>query len=161
MDFKKVIQTCLDFSIANGGTIQSFAASDGDKLVVHSRRNRTEILIERDMKTPDAWQAQQLQNAAGEKMPVKEIVSTEEQLLEYLSCFWDLSETHCSRSSKDMPKLECPYAISLDALHSEIIGIREEFVGIRGEITCLREAFHGMCKKIDAILLLVKPEANL
>ena len=93
MDFKQVIKTCLDFSIANAGTIQSFGEEEADKLKVNSRTTLTEILVERDPKTPDVWQAQQLQNAVGEKIPVKEILSTEEQLLDFLSCFWDPNET--------------------------------------------------------------------
>ena len=91
MEFEQVIQTCLDFSIANGGTIQSFGAQDGDKLEVQSRTTRTEILVER-CKTEAAsgvWQVQQTLNAAGEHNTAKEKVSTAEHLLKYLSRFWD------------------------------------------------------------------------
>ena len=41
---------------------------------------------------------------------------------------------------------------SFDALHAKTVCVREELAGIRGEITGLREDFHGMNKKLDAVL---------
>ena len=90
MEFKQVIKVCLEFSQANGGSIQSFGYCDPDKLEVHSRTTRTEILI--DQSEHGVWQAEQTQNAAGEKNsldPSKELVLTEVQLLEYLSRLWN------------------------------------------------------------------------
>ena len=91
MDFKQVIQTCLEFATANDGTIQSYPLA-GDKknqLDIGPRTARTEIHIEEV--EPGVWQAEQTQNAVGEKKrdTTSEIVSTEEHLLEYLKRFWD------------------------------------------------------------------------
>lgn len=86
MESKQVIQTCLDFSLAHGGTIQPML---NDSLAVQSRTTRTEILIERDPTRPGVWQAEQRQNAAGECVnPKREILSTEEHLLLCLQRFW-------------------------------------------------------------------------
>ena len=86
MDFKQVIQTCLNFSIANGGTLQSYSASMPDMLAVHSRTTRTEILVRRA--AGGGWQVELLKNAVGEKNQAKEIVSTQEHLLENLLRLW-------------------------------------------------------------------------
>ena len=116
MELKQVLQTCLDFSIANSGTIQPLG--NRNKFAVQSRTTRTEILI--DQIQPSVWQAEQTQNAVGgkrgrraeeedttttttteigekrmrrldseEEEDTTEIVSTEAQLLDYLSRFWD------------------------------------------------------------------------
>ena len=87
MEFKQVIKTCLNFSIANGGTIQSYTINTSHKLAIHSRTTRTEILVE--MIKPGEWQVEHEQNAAGDKISVKETVFTEEQLLENIKRFWD------------------------------------------------------------------------
>lgn len=90
MEFEQVIQTCLDFSIANGGTIQSYPANQPDRLALHSRTSRTEILVARDL--GNLWQAEQLQDAMGEKnkMSVKEMgIDTEENLLKFIQRVWN------------------------------------------------------------------------
>jgi hypothetical protein len=84
MKFIRIVGICLDFSIANGGTIQSYPEKF-EKLMVHSRTARTEILVER---VADACHLELKQNAVGDKTSVKQVVSTEEKLLEYLSRFW-------------------------------------------------------------------------
>ena len=71
MEFKQVIKTCLDFSIAKGGTIQSYIAGGPDKLTIYSRTTRTEILLDRDPNTPGAWQISQLKNAKGKNEHMK------------------------------------------------------------------------------------------
>ena len=92
MDFKQVIQTCLNFATANDGTIQSYPAGDKkNQLDIGPRTARTEIHIEEV--EPGVWKAEQTQNAVGEKKnQTREIVSTEEHLLKYLSRFWDKVE---------------------------------------------------------------------
>ena len=91
MNFKQVIQTCLDFATANDGTIQSYPAGyKKNQLDIGPRTARTEIHIEEV--EPCVWKAEQTQNAVfGEKKrdTTSEIVSTEEHLLEYLKRFWD------------------------------------------------------------------------
>ena len=96
MEFKQVIKTCLDFSIAKGGTIQSYIAGGPDKLTIYSRTTRTEILLDRDPNTPGAAcvcgarQISQLKNAKGKNEHMKqEIIRTQERLLECLTSFWD------------------------------------------------------------------------
>ncbi len=87
MEFKQVIQTCLNFAAANDGTIQSYPAGcKTNQLDIGPRTARTEIHIEQ-VQTGD-WQVEQTQNAVGEKNnETREIVSTEQHLLEYLSRF--------------------------------------------------------------------------
>jgi hypothetical protein len=89
MEFKQVIQTCLNFAAANDGTIQSYPAGcKTNQLDIGPRTARTVIHIEQ-VQTGD-WQVEQTQNAVGEKNnQTREIVSTEQDLLEYLSRFWD------------------------------------------------------------------------
>ena len=87
MDFTQVIRTCLNFSIFNNGTIQSYPADCNNQLDVQSRTNRTEIHVEQVK--PGVWKAEQTQNAVGEKNQTSETVSTDEHLLEYLSRYWD------------------------------------------------------------------------
>ena len=126
MELKQVLQTCLDFSIANSGTIQPLG--NRNKFAVQSRTTRTEILI--DQIQPSVWQAEQTQNAVGGKKKMRgrreeedttteigekrmrrldseeeedttEIVSTEAQLLDYLSRFWDKEENEGRSSSSN------------------------------------------------------------
>jgi hypothetical protein len=92
MEFRTVIRTCLDFAIANGGTLQSYSAGQPDKLAVHSRTTKTEIFVDRSPTNPGQWQISQLQDAKGQKNPTKEIFSTKEHLLDYLARFWDQNE---------------------------------------------------------------------
>ncbi len=87
MDFTQVIKTCLKFSTNNNGTIQSYPAGCNNQLDVQSRTNHTEIHVEQVK--PGVWNAEQTQNAVGEKNQTSETVSTEEHLLEYLSRYWD------------------------------------------------------------------------
>ena len=120
MELKQVLQTCLDFSIANSGTIQPLG--NRNKFAVQSRTTRTEILI--DQIQPSVWQAEQTQNAVGgkkkrgrreeetteigekrmrrldseEEEDTTEIVSTEAQLLDYLSRFWDKENEGSSKA---------------------------------------------------------------
>ena len=82
MNFLQVVTTCLDFSVAYNGTIQSYTE---EKLKVQSRIARTEILVERNA---DAWELTLTQNSTGEKTTAKQIVSTKEQLLTHLSRLW-------------------------------------------------------------------------
>ena len=92
MEFEQVISTCLDFSIANGGTIQSFCAGGPDKCAVHSRTTQTEILLNLapNYDTPGAWQIFQLKNATGKhEYGKQEIIHTNKRLLECLTSFWD------------------------------------------------------------------------
>ena len=81
MDFLQVATTCLDFSMACNGTIQSYAEKH-EKLKVQSRTTRTEILVEREA---DEWQLTLLTD---EKTTAKQTVSTKEQLFTQLSRFW-------------------------------------------------------------------------
>ncbi len=88
MDFKEVIQICLDFATTNKGTIQSCSAGSNQRLGIQSRTTRTEIYVEQV--EPGVWKAEQTQNAVGEKNILSmEIVSTEETLLDYFSRYWD------------------------------------------------------------------------
>ena len=82
MNFLQVVTTCLDFSVAYNGTIQSYTE---EKLKVQSRIARTEILVERNA---DAWELTLTQNSTGEKTTAKQTVSTKEQLLTHLSRLW-------------------------------------------------------------------------
>jgi hypothetical protein len=91
MEFKHVIRICLEFSIANGGTIASCPPTE-ERLEVHSRTTRTEIRVERDDTKTGSWRLKQKQNALGEKTSMKETVATEEHLLNCLSRFWDIGD---------------------------------------------------------------------
>lgn len=82
MNFLQVVTTCLDFSVAYNGTIQSYTE---EKLKIQSRIARTEILVERNA---DAWELTLTQNSTGEKTTAKQTVSTKEQLLTHLSRLW-------------------------------------------------------------------------
>ncbi len=89
MEFKQVIQVCLDFSIANGFTIQSYPPNSPDKLQVHSRTTRLEILVEREPDTVGHWRLKLLQDATGDKTSMTAIVSTAGQLHAQLICLWE------------------------------------------------------------------------
>ena len=84
MNFLQVVTTCLDFSVAYNGTIQSYTEKQ-EKLKVQSRIARTEILVERNA---DAWELTLTQNSTGEKATAKQTVSTKAQLLTHLSRLW-------------------------------------------------------------------------
>ena len=84
MEFKEVIQICLDFAIANEGTIQSYPENAPDMLAVHSRTTSTEILVARGAeKAVGEWQISLLKNSCD-----KVTISTEEQLMACLGRFW-------------------------------------------------------------------------
>ncbi len=87
MDFKQVIKTCFNFSTTNDGTIQSYPYGCNEQIKIQSRTTRTEIHVEKVQ--PGVWKAEQTRNAVGEKNQTSETVSTEEQLLEYISRYWD------------------------------------------------------------------------
>lgn len=89
MEFKPVIQTCLDFSIANGGTIQSYPVSQPDRLGIESRTTRTAIFVGRAPGIAGHWLVKQLQDAAGNKTLASATVSTSEGLQAQLQSFWD------------------------------------------------------------------------
>ena len=86
MDFLQVVTTCLDFSIAYNGTIQSYNENH-EKLKIQSRTTRTEILVEREA---GDWQLTLMRN---EQTTASQTVSTKEQLLTQLSRFWRDDET--------------------------------------------------------------------
>jgi hypothetical protein len=90
MEFRQVIQTCLDFSIANNGTIQSY--SPPDWLNVQSRTTRTDIFIERGPGSGE-WRLLQLKNAAGEKTRVSAMVTTTDGLHAQLQTLWDKEDS--------------------------------------------------------------------
>jgi hypothetical protein len=85
MKFKDVIQTCFDFSIANGGTIATFSCNCPDKLEVHSRATpRIELRIELDCER-GVWTV----GYAGEKTPVARTFLTHDELLQHLARLWE------------------------------------------------------------------------
>jgi hypothetical protein len=94
MDFKQVIQTCLDFATANNGTIQSCSAGSNPRLGITSRTTRTEIYVEQVK--PGVWEAEQTQNAIGDnkkkKNRTRETVYNEQHLKSYLIQYWDIQE---------------------------------------------------------------------
>ena len=103
MDFKKVLQICYDFSTTNNGTIQSYpAGSCKDQLDIRSRTARTSIHIEKVQ--PGVWMAEQAlwmvemtQNAVGKNFNQnRQMVYTEEHLLEYLSSNWEIEIANIS-----------------------------------------------------------------
>ena len=88
MDFMKTVRTCLDFSVANGATIQSYPAGYRDRLDIQSRTSRTEIGVER-VGELGLWHVRKLRNFMGEKSELAPItVETEEQLRAQLADFW-------------------------------------------------------------------------
>jgi hypothetical protein len=87
MDFTHVVETCLDFAKANGGTIATYPVGY-HKLEVHSRAARTEIAVEQ--LNSGAWSVQHMQNAAGESASEMGCASTKEGLREHLLRFWAL-----------------------------------------------------------------------
>lgn len=89
MEFRVVIQTCLDFSIASGGTIQSYPAGQQDRLVVQSRTTRTDILVERCLDMAGHWWVELRQDAMGDKTLASARVSTADGLQAQLQSFWD------------------------------------------------------------------------
>ena len=89
MEFKQIVRVCYDFSVANGGTIQSYPAGSPDKLEVHSRTTRMEILVERDPVGSGHWLLKLLQDASGGKTSVIATVSSEGHLHAQLLSFWD------------------------------------------------------------------------
>ena len=88
MDFTQVIKACFDFATVNNGTIQSFAASDPDKLEVHSRTERTQIFIGRDSINSGHWRVEQMKNAAGDKTSTFVTVAAVDDLTAQLLGFW-------------------------------------------------------------------------
>ena len=84
MDFLQVAKTCLDFSIAYNGTIQSYGEKH-EKLKIQSRTTRTEILVEREA---DEWQLTLILNSTDEEATAKQTVSTKEHLCTQLARFW-------------------------------------------------------------------------
>jgi len=95
MDFVQVIDTCLKFSIANGGTIATYPVGY-NKLEVHSRATRTEIAVEQVK--PGVWQVAQMQNADGERSANEAQASTKESLQQLLLGFWEPT-THGARQA--------------------------------------------------------------
>ncbi len=98
MEFKQVVRVCYDFSVANGGTIQSYSAGSPDMLGLHSRTTRLEILVERDPAGSGHWLLKLLQDASGGKTSVIETVSTEGHLHAQLLSFWD------DKDALDLPR---------------------------------------------------------
>ena len=92
MEFKQVIQICLDFAIANGGTIQSYPAGTPDRLRLDSLTSRTKIFIGRDPTAPKkmgSWEVLHVQDASGVQASARRAgVSTEHDLLEFIREFW-------------------------------------------------------------------------
>jgi hypothetical protein len=84
MHFLQVVKTCLDFSIAYNGTIQSYTEKH-EKLKIQSRNTLTEILVEREA---DEWQLTLIRNSTDEKATARQTVSTKEQLFTQLARFW-------------------------------------------------------------------------
>ncbi len=89
MEFKQVVRVCYDFSVANGGFIQSYSAGSPDMLGLHSRTTRMEILVERDAGGEGHWLLKLLQDSSGCKTSVIATVSTEGNLHAQLLSFWD------------------------------------------------------------------------
>jgi len=91
MEFKQVINACLDFSTKNNGTIQSYPVGYADQLDIRSRTNTcTEIHVEKV--EAGIWKAEQRQTGGGKKVSTEgtsETILTEEGLLEYLSRYWN------------------------------------------------------------------------
>ena len=92
MDFRHVVLTCLDFSTANNGTIQSYPYNQPDRLNVQSRTTRTDIFIERGPVAGE-WRLQQLTDATGEKTGVSVMVSTVDGLQAQLLKLWDKEDS--------------------------------------------------------------------
>ena len=90
MNFNEVIQACLDFSIANGGTIQSCSVNAPDRLQVQSRTTRVAIFVDRDPVVHGHWRVQLLQNAEGNQEQPREsvTVSSIQDLLACLAASW-------------------------------------------------------------------------
>ena len=86
MNFSQVIETCLDFAVANGGTIATYPVGN-KKLQVHSRTTRTEILV--DQTQSGQWDVVQLQNQSGDNHSRKETASNKENLVSHLSSLWN------------------------------------------------------------------------
>lgn len=87
MEFQQVVRVCLDFSIANDGTICGYPAGQPDRLEVHSRTGRTEIFVGRGAGVGE-WRLERKQDAAGDKTRVSATVATEEGLRAQLVGFW-------------------------------------------------------------------------
>ena len=92
MEFGQVVRTCLDFSTANNGTIQSYSYNQPDRLNVQSRTTRTDIFVERGPAAGE-WRLQQRTNATGEKTCVSAIVSTVDGLQAQLQTLWDKDDS--------------------------------------------------------------------
>jgi hypothetical protein len=86
MDFNQVIDTCLNFAIAQGGTIATYPVGYR-KLEVHSRTSRTEIAVEQV--NPGVWQVDKKQDAAGDSTSEMAQAMTKESLQEHLLRLWD------------------------------------------------------------------------
>ena len=88
MNFYQVVDTCLAFSKANGGTIATYPVGHS-KLEIHSRTTRTEILV--DQTAPGQWLVTLKQSAAGDNCEINETVSTQDDLLQFILRFWNVS----------------------------------------------------------------------
>ena len=87
MEFQQVVRVCLDFSIANDGTIQSYPAGQPDRLEVQSRTTRTAIFVERGSGVGE-WRLEHRQDAAGGKPGASATVTTGEGLRAQLVGLW-------------------------------------------------------------------------
>jgi hypothetical protein len=85
MDFNMVIETCIDFAKAHGGTIATYPVGYR-KLEVHSRTTRTEIAVEHV--SNGVWQIEHAQDASGERASETMQVSTTEDLKAHLLRLW-------------------------------------------------------------------------
>ena len=86
MDFKQVIQVCLDFAIANNATIQSYPEWEV-KLAIQSRTDRREIVVDRG----DLWRVDAIDKEGNKINKTKESiphVKSKEMLLETLTRIW-------------------------------------------------------------------------
>lgn len=89
MEFRQVVLACLDFSIANKGTIQSYPAGQPDRLQLESRTTRTTIFVERDPVVLGHWRVQQREDAVGGRDQLSSAtVSSVEDLLAFLESVW-------------------------------------------------------------------------
>jgi hypothetical protein len=92
MDFGQVVQACYDFTVANGGTIQSYPAGTPDRVGIESRTSRTEFFIGRDpLTTTGAWEAFHVQDASGAPASARRAgITTEHDLLAFVRECWNV-----------------------------------------------------------------------
>ncbi len=89
MDFRQVVRMCLDFSIANNSSIQSYPAGYKNRLDINSRTSRIDIGVE-ELKQSQLWKVWQIKNSVGGKSDLEVVtVDSEAQLLVHLKLFWD------------------------------------------------------------------------